>query len=83
MGNEQTVKAEENNLKRCPFCGGLAYIGTKRDAISGEIDSQHIFCISCNAQTGDYRTKELSIKAWNRRNGETTIINNGMLNIDL
>lgn len=60
-------------LKPCPFCGGLAHIAynAKRKLYKKEewIDGVRIYCGGCEAQMF-YRSEKLAIESWNRRTGE-------------
>ena len=52
-------------MKRCPFCGSLAYVVVTED------DSMHTHyvakCQSCPAMVSWFSTEKEAEKAWNRR----------------
>jgi len=58
-------------LKKCPFCGGEAYIlGWKADkAFEGE-DTYTIRCYKCKISIAINGTKQQAIEAWNKRTKE-------------
>jgi len=58
----------DNELKPCPFCGGIAELR------SFGVNTLKEYWVSCyehtckiNPQTGCYKTAEEAIAAWNRR----------------
>ena len=56
-----------DELFRCPFCNGTARHWLKRHD-SGNVVS-FIECNRCHAKTGDKKSRQGAIKAWNRRKG--------------
>ena len=49
-------------LKRCPFCGGLAGV------IKNIYDTHYmIHCNDCDAKTKPFMQEKEAVKAWNRR----------------
>lgn len=51
------------DLKRCPFCGGRATIGT-----AGKVTAyRYVSCIRCGGQTRLYNNEAEAIGAWNDR----------------
>jgi Lar family restriction alleviation protein len=50
-------------LKKCPFCGGEAFIPKNED---GEWCTW-VVCRECNAETSYFETLEEAIAAWNTR----------------
>ncbi len=57
-------------LKRCPFCGGLGGVwfdpGGIRDS-EGKRWAYTVSCSRCCASTGVCWSREMAIEAWNRR----------------
>lgn len=55
------MEAEEELLP-CPFCGG------KASAIDSKFSlATFVRCDNCHSTTGNFKTKEMAIAAWNRR----------------
>ena len=57
-------------LKACPFCGGIADIDISeqtRDSFGFPIDIQQVFCLSCGCETHFFVNLNDAITAWNRR----------------
>lgn len=55
-------KTDDEPLKPCPFCGGIALLtnwGLWR-----------VWCQKCKAASGDFVSKKDAIKAWNKRVSE-------------
>lgn len=67
MTNEQ-IKAYEDKLKPCPFCGKEA------DLNEGQTGHFYVTCPNyfCNvmAMTNTFETPTEAIKVWNKRGGE-------------
>ncbi|HHR6217449.1 TPA: Lar family restriction alleviation protein [Providencia alcalifaciens] len=53
-----------NELKKCPFCGGEAYI---QDWSMMERSRYKVACNQCDVETPIYETEHEAIEAWNRR----------------
>ena len=51
-------------FKACPFCGCKNISVLSSDNVIGYF---YAYCHSCDANTGNYKTKAEVIKAWNRR----------------
>lgn len=52
-----------SELKRCPFCGGIAYMIDLTD-----FRQYYVRCNKCKVEQGHlYNSKNAAIKAWNRR----------------
>lgn len=49
-------------LKKCPFCGGKAILGTM--PYNGWF---RVMCAGCCASSAKYSTEERAAEAWNRR----------------
>lgn len=62
-----------NELKPCPFCGGIAFVEHWELSSPDEgwdderYDMYYITCSECESTTDEYRSKEEAIEAWNRR----------------
>lgn len=52
----------EQNLKPCPFCGG---VGTLHSI--DMCNTVYAVCMMCGNRTMDYKHSENAIEAWNRR----------------
>lgn len=55
-------------LKLCPFCGGECYIVFNETV--GDYKNPTPFtpiCSDCGCDLGGFETRELAIKAWNKR----------------
>lgn len=61
----RTKKMPTNELKPCPFCGGLAHTRQKL-LIDGTHIGYVVFCSNCNVFLHGYRRKK-TIEAWNTR----------------
>lgn len=48
------------DLKRCPFCKGNAWMSEQKTGHS-------VFCGGCGLKTRDYKTPEEAVAAWNNR----------------
>ena len=53
-----------DELKRCPFCGGSAFIPKRK--VGGDL-LPWVFCENCGVETEYCETVEEAIKAWNMR----------------
>ena len=53
------------DLKRCPFCKGMARFENSKDAEDDYITM--LICNGCDIRTRKYYSEEEAIKAWNRR----------------
>ena len=53
-----------NELKKCPFCWGEAYI---QDWSMMERSRYKVACNQCDVETPIYETEHEAIEAWNRR----------------
>lgn len=62
LENTTQPKEEESKLLNCPFCSN-AYMEF-RGINNGEI---YIQCADCCANTGNFKTKQEAINAWNKR----------------
>lgn len=51
----------DEELKRCPFCGGAAILGYDDD------NYPIVYCQSCGGRTDWYETTDRAVKAWNWR----------------
>ncbi len=49
-------------LLKCPFCGGKGELQE-----SGVPQFWHVFCLGCHIHGPTLSTKNLAVKAWNRR----------------
>ena len=56
---------EQQELKRCPFCGGEAEVW-----VSNVTDRAVIYCRGCDAQIQIKPNEEEAIEAWNERVSE-------------
>lgn len=59
-----------DGLKRCPFCGGEAFINFNSEATvdtQGRHWAYNIVCNKCCATSGLTYSIEMAIEAWNRR----------------
>lgn len=54
-----------DSLKTCPFCGGIAAIGT--DDIESNPCSYTPYCSKCGISRGTYGSLDNAVKAWNTR----------------
>ena len=64
----------QDELKRCPFCGGKASFWTKQVPTENDNPIFHDFryeysvrCDKCRASIGPYKRIDSAKKAWNRR----------------
>lgn len=59
------MKANEPELKPCPFCGGRA----KFEYVDDQFKDNNVFvvCGSCKTSSAIHSTKRDAIAAWNRR----------------
>lgn len=62
-------RMKENNLKRCPFCGGVARL---EHFDNGECEMYQVKCKNpqCQAETPTYNESEDVISIWNNRNNQ-------------
>lgn len=64
-------------LKKCPFCGGVAYLGGSDMLITEEDPNGHpywyVVCNKCIASTCGDRNKDKAIANWNRRADDETV----------
>ena len=56
---------EQQELKRCPFCGGEAEVW-----VSDVTDRAIVYCTVCDAQISIRQNEQEAIEAWNKRVGE-------------
>ena len=56
---------EQQELKRCPFCGGEAEI-----FVSDVTDRALVYCRGCDAQIKMQPNEQEAIEAWNHRVSE-------------
>ena len=56
---------EQQELKRCPFCGGEA------ETYPYYFNEWYIGCRECSCDLGVFDTKEEAIEAWNKRVPQT------------
>jgi len=58
----------ENELKKCPLCGGKAELTTKLvEKLSGCYTEYYIQCYGCLLKTYSYYDKQAAIEKWNTR----------------
>lgn len=57
----------ENELKRCPFCGGEALLQKQRVNGDDRFTYSWVLCIDCLGQTRRYLSAKSAIETWNRR----------------
>ena len=55
-----------SELKPCPFCGGVAILGTWRDEYR-RLNPSAVHCSVCHVETKIYDRKKEAIEAWNSR----------------
>lgn len=67
--DELTQQLAGKQIKRCPFCGGHAYMTrvNEHGDYSGNTTDNYISCNSCCIQTDHYVKPEDAILAWNSR----------------
>ena len=56
---------EQQELKRCPFCGGEAEVW-----VSNVTDRAIVYCTICDAQIRIRQNEQEAIEAWNHRIGD-------------
>ena len=56
-----------DKLKRCPFCGGEAFLQKHRVMGDERFTETWIQCLECFATTRNYLSAKRAIEAWNRR----------------
>lgn len=57
-------------LKKCPFCGGEAFIHELKEDFLGvgfEIKGYAVVCTNCHSSTEYDKNKNICIESWNRR----------------
>jgi Lar family restriction alleviation protein len=64
--------SDDNKLKKCPFCGGVAdiedvFINVKYE---GLVTFYKIQCVTCKSQTSIFRDASGAINTWNMRHKE-------------
>lgn len=64
-------------LKRCPFCGGMAHIKYDPDEVEEGSEKVWVYtveCGACAASSGLCYSKEQAIEVWNRRDVRDAIM---------
>lgn len=58
----------KGELKPCPFCGSLKYVGVFLHNTKGFV----VRCVSCGARVGYYETRKEAVDTWNKRTQRKT-----------